>query len=135
VTVPVAYPSGPTAPFAIRVPGGAVELHGHGLTVTRLVGCRPLDACAVDSPYYRGKAAEFGHGADLDGFVRWHELGHHLLAAALRLPVSPTLHGVATGNFSPVWRLEEGAVEAFHRYAKAVGVDLVKLATEAGEKG
>jgi hypothetical protein len=145
LSVPVAHPAGEPAPFALRVPGGCVVLHGGGLTTTEYVGLPPLDACAVDDAYYRAKAAEFGHGGDLDGFVRCHELLHSALFPRwLGLPHSPTLHALArrkatpdapTYPYYPLWRLEEAAVEAVHRWAKAAGVDLVRLAVEAAERG
>lgn len=139
MTVPVDYPFGEPAPFAIRVPGGVLEIHGHGLTVTRYPHLPPLDACALDTAYYRDKATAFGHGDRLDEFVRWHELCHHLLARLLKLPCSPTLRGVALSkagigpHWGP-WRVEEHAVEALHLFASACGVDLVRLAVEAAER-
>lgn len=139
--VNITYLDGSPSPFAIRVPGGVCVLHASGLTTTEYVGLPPLDACAVDDDYYRAKAAEFGHGDDLDGFVRYHELLHSALFPRwLGLPHSPTLHALArrraapdapTCPYYPLWRLEEAAVEATHRWARAAGVDLVRLAVEA----
>jgi hypothetical protein len=67
-----------------------------------------------------------------------HEAGHHLLAMLLRLPCSPTMRGLALvaagiGPHWSRWREEENAVLALQAYANAAGVDLLALATKAGE--
>lgn len=122
------------------VPGGEVVLTADGHTVSVYAGLPPLDACALDTVYYRERAAEFGHGADLDGFVRVHELAHHALAAVLRLKHSPTLFALARRAaaddptrvpFYRHWRLEEAAVEALARWAQAAGIDLATVLAEA----
>lgn len=62
---------------------------------------------------------------------REHDLTHSLLARALGLPHSPTLHDVAHGRAaSDLHAIEEEAVLALQRFARAAGVDLV--ATAAG---
>jgi hypothetical protein len=58
---------------------------------------------------------------------RQHELGHHLLAAALGLNHSPTMMALARGTVWPRWRIEEAAVLALQAYSRAVGADLVAL--------
>lgn len=141
MTVPVAYPAGEPAQFAVRVPGGVVELNGHGLTTTRLRGLVPVDAVPHDTDEYRARARSLGYPDDDAGLLRMsreHELCHSLLAGWLGLPCSPTMRGIAlrtagTGPWFAGWRAEEACVLAVQRFARVCGVDLVALATKAGE--
>jgi hypothetical protein len=139
VTVPIDHPLGEPAPFAIRVPGGVLEVHGHDFVSTRYPGLPPIDACPHDTDEYRAQARELGYGDDTAAMCREHETAHHLLAALLRLPCSPTMRGLALhaagiGPLWPGWREEEAAVLALQAFARACGVDLVKLAVEAAER-
>jgi hypothetical protein len=59
---------------------------------------------------------------------REHELGHHLISAMLGLPHSPTMWAVAHGTEDPTGPLEEAAVMAVQRFARAVGASLVDAA-------
>lgn len=59
---------------------------------------------------------------------RDHDVVHCLLARFMGLPCSPTLHGVARGEFWPQWAAEEAAVLAVQRFALAAGIDLLALA-------
>jgi hypothetical protein len=111
----------------IPVPGGVVELHEGGLTVTRYPGLLDIPATSQDNGVYRERALALGYGSDTARMSRQHELGHHLLARALGLPHSPTLHGVASGQEWPQWRLEEGAVLALQAFALAAGVDIAVI--------
>lgn len=131
--VRVEHSAGEPAPFALPVPGGVVELHAHGLTVTRYPTLAPVDALAQDTDEYRARALALGYGEDAGLMSREHELGHHLLAGLLRLPCSPTMRGLALvatgiGPHWPAWRKEEAAVLALQAYARAAGVSLVEIA-------
>lgn len=143
MSVPVDHPHGEPAPFAIRVPGGCVEIGAHGLTTTRLRGFVPVDAVPHDSDEYRARARSLGYPDDAAGLLRMsreHELSHALLARWLGLPCSPTMRGIALrtagiGPWFPAWRVEEACVLAVQKFARVCDVDLVRLAVEAGEKG
>jgi hypothetical protein len=142
VSVPIAYPLGEPEPFAIRVPGGCVELAAHGLTTTRLRGFVPVDAVPHDTDEYRARARSLGYPDDATGLLRMsreHELTHSLLAGWLGLPCSPTMRGIAlrTAGIGPWflgWRAEEACVLALQKFARLCDVDLVKLAVEAAER-
>lgn len=110
----------------IPVPGGVLELHDDGLTVTRYAGGLDVPARAHATPEYRRRALEHGYGGDVDLMSREHEAAHHLLARLLGLAHSPTLMGVVARPHWWGWQKEEGAVLALQRYARAVGVDLVE---------
>jgi hypothetical protein len=141
VSVPIEWIGGQPAPFAIRVPGGVAELHGHGLTTTRLRGFVPVDAVPHDTDEYRARARSLGYPDDAAGLLRMsreHELCHSLLAGWLGLPCSPTMRGIALrtagiGPWFPEWRAEEACVLAVQRFARVCDVDLVALATKTGD--
>jgi hypothetical protein len=142
--VPVEFPLGEPGPFAVRVPGGVLEMHPGGLTCTRFPGLPPVDACPHDTDEYRARAASLGYGADLARMSRDHEATHSLLARWFELPWCPVLRGIAEGRHEafvagdePIPELAgavEAAVLAVQRYAMLAGVDLVKLAVEAAER-
>lgn len=143
MSVPVLHPLGEPAPFALRVPGGVVELHAHGLTVTRLHGLPPVEAVPHDTEEYRARARSLGYPDDPAGLAcmsRDHELCHSLAAVWLGLPMSPTMRGIALrqagiGPWFLGWREEEALVLAAQRFARLCDVDLVALALKAGETG
>jgi hypothetical protein len=116
----------------IPIPGGVVELHEGGLTVTRYPGLLGIPVLAQQTVAYFERALALGYGGDTARMSRDHELAHHLLARALGLPHSPTLYGVASGQEWPHWRLEEAAVLALQAYALAAGADIVAI-MEAAE--
>jgi len=111
----------------IKLAGAYIDMHDDGLTVTRYdVGEVP--ACAQDSEEYQARAQALGYGTDTPRMSRDHELTHHMLAAMLGLPHSPTLYGVASKQVYPDWMLEESAVLGIQAFARANGVDLTTLA-------
>lgn len=62
-----------------------------------------------------------------------------LAARLLRLPCSPTMRGSALkaagiGPYWLAWRTEEAFVLALQAFARACGLDLVKLAVEAAAR-
>ena len=59
-----------------------------------------------------------------------HDLTHSILANWFKLKHSPTLYGLASkeGTSKEIWNREEEAVLALQAYAKALGIDLIRLA-------
>lgn len=69
-----------------------------------------VPAVPNDGDEYRGKAARYGYGDDVEGLSRDHEILHTFLAEALGYGASPTLWAVAhgqEGGVAPVWEQEE----------------------------
>lgn len=111
----------------IRLAGADIELTDTPLTVTRYPeGEVPAYPQSTDG--YKARARELGYGADTAAMSRGHELGHHILAALLGLPCSPTMMSLAIGKHATCWRQEEAAVLALQAYARAVGIDLQTVA-------
>lgn len=121
-----------TSAAAISLGGMTIERHTDGLTVTRLADGAEIHARPQDDGTYRARAVSLGYGADTAAMSREHELGHAILATMLGLPESPTLRGVADGNYWPNWREEEAAVLALQAYARAAGVGLEDIADRIG---
>lgn len=115
----------------LRLAGATIELHLDGLTVTRYPGIGDVPARPQDDDEYRARAAALGYGDDTLAMSRDHEMVHHILAAVLGLPYSPTLMGVATGRFCEHWQAEEAAVLGVQRFARLAGVDLLAVAAKA----
>jgi hypothetical protein len=68
-------------------------------------------------------------GMTVEEMNRSHDLAHSLISFWLGLRFSPTLHDVACDRkANHIHDLEEDAVKALQRFAKAMGVDLVKVA-------
>jgi len=79
-----------------------------------------VTATPDDGDEYRGKAARYGYGDDLESLSRDHEILHTFLAEALGYGASPTLWAVAHGqqNVAPIWEQveEEAWTLAFQTY-------------------
>ena len=110
---------------------GAVKVEiRDGYTLTTFPDGKTVNALHAEQPGQRETAGRLGFATAWEMNVS-HDLAHSMLARWLGLPHSPTLHAVAHGDKAPkVWRREEQAVLALQAYAKALGVDLVKLAKE-----
>jgi hypothetical protein len=108
--------------------GATIELQDDGGTRALYPDGALVEACAQDNDVYRATARAHGYGADTALMSREHELGHHLIAALLGLPHSPTMWAVAHGTDDPTGPLEEAAVMAVQRLARAVGASLVDAA-------
>lgn len=113
----------------IRIGQTEIEFRGD-LTVSHLPGGLEVVAAPQDDPEYLGRAASLGYGIDTLAMSRAHEVGHSLLAHWLGLPESPTLRGVASGNYWEHWHSEECAVMAIQKMANMAGVDLIQRAKE-----
>lgn len=118
--------------IVLRLAGAEIEIHNDGLTVTRYPQGE-VQALPQDNDTYRARAEALGYGADTAAMSREHEVTHHLIAAALGLPHSPTLMGVATGRFWPHWQAEEAAVLGWQRFARLAGVDLLRAVQKASQ--
>lgn len=106
-----------------------VELHPDGRTVTHL----PDGSTVLAYPHvaethgpeevaaYAERARELGYGNDVFACSADHEIAHSLVAAALGLDASPTLVAVARGEVFEHAALEETAVLAVQRLARAMG--------------
>lgn len=112
----------------ITLAGAAIELRENGDTITLYPDGALVEACAQDNDVYRATARANGYGEDTALLSREHELGHHLICHMLRLPHSPTMRAVAIGQGDPTGPLEEAAVMALQRFARAVGASLVDAA-------
>lgn len=74
-------------------------------------------------------ARDLGYGSDIDALTRDHDFLHAWLADKMDLPVSLALSMAAKGEVGCCSAaLEEAAVLAIQRYAKAAGVDVGALA-------
>lgn len=105
-----------------------------GYTRTRFADGRRCLAEHREQPGQRELAASLGYASAVAMNIR-HDLCHSLLAVFLGLPHSPTLRGVADGNFWPHHKLEEAAVLAVQAFANAAGVDLLKAAATHSREG
>lgn len=99
--------------------GNTLSLYPDGATV---------HARAEDTDAYRLTAAAHGYGDDTAALSREHELGHHVLAHLLGLSYSPTMRAIGLGQSDPTGLVEEAAVLALQRYARAMGVSLIEVA-------
>lgn len=119
-----------TRPNRIVVLGWTVvELWGHDFTRTILPDGTEVPAAPQDDDSYRERAAVLGYGADTASMSREHELAHVLLSYILGLPESPALRAAANdAGPSDLTGMEEDAVMAIQRFARAAGVDLVEVA-------
>ena len=106
--------------------GEATIHHGDGKTVTTLSSGKEVHA-SWEVQDGQAETAE-KHGIPLEQLNKNHDLAHAILAEILGLPESPTLAGVASGEYWPQWYREEAAVLAFCGYAAAAGIDLEKVA-------
>jgi hypothetical protein len=113
-----------------------VELHFWG-TVVRLPSGASVPGMPQDTEEYRARARAMGYGDDTLAMSRDHEAAHAALAHLIGLPCSPVLSTVAGVPVGDIVRhqLEEDAVLALQRWARAVGVDLVEawLARQSGK--
>jgi hypothetical protein len=95
-------------------------------------GCRAIlpdgaeaQGAPQDTAEYRARAAALGYGGDTLSSCRDHDLLHAALCAWLGLPESPVLRHSAEGRgASDLTNLEEDAVLAVQRFARAAGIDL-----------
>jgi hypothetical protein len=111
----------------------AVEIHD-GWTVTRFSDGQEVHALHGEQPGQADLAVRLGYRAAA-AMNREHDLGHSILAHALRLPHSPTLHDVAHGRpATDLHAIEEEAVLALQRFARAAGVDLVAAAIQSAKE-
>jgi hypothetical protein len=104
-------------------------ISGSTRTITRFADGSIAYADHAVQPGQAERAAEIGYPS-AEAMNREHNLTHSLLAHWLGLDYSPTLHAVANGQRSAIWQAEESAVLAIQQFARAAGVDLVKLARE-----
>lgn len=104
---------------------------GPASTLTRFADGSTAYADHAAQPGQAERAAEIGYPS-AEAMNREHDLTHSLLAHWLGLDYSPTLYAVANGQRSAIWQAEESAVLAIQQFARAAGVDLVKLARETG---
>ena len=111
--------------------GSATIHHGDGQTVTVLSDGREIRANWMVQDGQAATAEQYG--IPVDRLNRDHDLAHAILAAVLGLPESPTLAGVASGDYWPAWFREEAAVLAFCGYAAAAGVDLEQVAARLAD--
>jgi hypothetical protein len=119
--------------IALQLGAVAVEIHD-GWTVTRFSDGQEVHALHREQPGQADLAARLGYGTAA-AMNREHDLAHSILAHALGLPHSHTLHDVAHGRpASDLHAIEEEAVLALQRFARAAGVDLVAVATEQSAK-
>jgi hypothetical protein len=84
-----------------------------------------------DNDVYRKTAHEHGYGDDTLSLCREHELLHVALCHWLGTP-SPVMEACRLGGDMPgadIRRLEEAAVLAIQRFAKAMDVDLIHALT------
>jgi|SRR5690625_2364827 len=105
-----------------------IDCHPCGLTVTTLHDGEQIHARAQDDATYRARAEALGYGDDTARMSREHEALHAMLAHWLGLPESPTLRGVASGQYWPHWIAEEEAILGIQRFARMAGVDVMRLA-------
>lgn len=139
MSVPVDHPYGGPGSFVIKVPGGVLEVHGHGLTTTRLRGFAPVDVVPHDTEEYKARARSLGYPDDAAGRLRMsreHEMFHSIVAAWFDLPMSPTIRGIALreagiGPWFIGWREEEALVLAAQRFASLVDADTMKVLGQA----
>lgn len=117
-----------TLPTTLRFGGTTVEVWSDCTRVTLPSGGTVVGA-PQDNDAYRAAALRLGYGADTAAMSREHEVGHAALCHFLGLPCSPVMSTVAgepVGDVVTHW-LEEEAVMAVQRLARAVGVDLVEV--------
>jgi hypothetical protein len=100
---------------------------GDGYTVTTLADGSKVPADHAEQPGQAEIAAAHGYDS-AEEQNRSHDLMHSWLAFVLGLDASPTLKGVASGEYYEHWREEEAAVLSLCAYANAAGVDLFEVA-------
>lgn len=113
--------------------GAATIHHGGGQTVTMLSDGSEVRADWRIQPGQEQTAAQYG--IPVEDMNRHHDLAHAILAHVLDLPQSPTLAGVASGEYWPEWAKEERAVLSLCSYAAAAGVDLEQVAARFSKGG
>jgi hypothetical protein len=111
----------------IHLAGADIRLHDDPLTVT-VYPEGEVAAYPQATDGYKARARELGYGADTARMSRDHELTHHILAALLGLPCSPTLMGIAIGKHATCWREEEACALALQKLARTLGIDLQAVA-------
>lgn len=117
--------AGPPAMIQMRLGGATVHI-GAERTVTTLPDGSEVYADHAEQPGQAALAADLGYPS-AEAMNRDHDMAHSLLASWLGLPCSPTLQGVASGKFYKHHRLEEAAVLAIQRFARAAGIDLTRI--------
>lgn len=108
--------------------GTTVSLSNGGATVVFPNG-DVIDAVPHDTDSYRDTAERHGYGTDTLRLCQEHELVHLALCDWLGLGESPTFVRILAGETAPckLNGLEEDAVLAVQRFARAAGIDLIKL--------
>ncbi len=118
----------------VRIGCTSIEI-GHDYVTSTLMDGKVVEAMPHDTAEYAATAARVGYGGDLAAMNRDHELTHHLLADALGLVESPVMRAVAFGTWQHdpcgLLQLEEEAVLAVQRYARALKIDLIGLGVQA----
>jgi hypothetical protein len=90
----------------------------------------PIAGAPEDTDDYRATAQRFGYGCDTLQMCKDHEVMHIALCHWLGLPDSPTMaliRGKGDDRAMMLNRLEEAAVLAVQHFARAAGVDLMKI--------
>lgn len=108
-----------------RFGGTTVDLRHWG-SVTTLPDGRTIQAAPQPGEDYAATARRLGYGGDVLAMCHDHDALHAALAEFLGLPVSPVLSTVAGAPMGDAVQhgLEEDAVLAVQRLARALGVDL-----------
>jgi len=112
-----------------------IEVHADSTRITFADGT-VVTGAPEDTDSYRATAERHGYGADTLQLCKEHEVLHIALCHWLGID-SPTMRLVRHGDDARLHRLnrlEEDAVLAVQKFAKAAGIDLVvRWATEAVE--
>lgn len=110
----------------LRFHDTTIEVHDDH-TMIYLPSGATVPGAPEDTDGYRATAHRYGYGEDTLQLCKDHEVMHVALSDWLGLPISPTMHFVSTGDDSEVALrgLEEAAVLAIQRYARAAGIDLI----------
>lgn len=103
-----------------------ITFDGPVTTITLSDG-KTITAAPQDNDDYRARAEALGYGDDTERMSREHEVCHALLCQWIGLRESPTLRGVADGQYWPHWRDEEAAVLALQKLLNTLQIDPMDL--------
>ncbi len=130
VEAPVAPGKPPLGPRPLFVGGHTIRMDGHH-TITTLMSGGKVEAYPEDNDEYKARAAALGYGDDVGRMSQDHEITHALLATWLGLPESPTFRNVVAGTpYAKPGKDEEAAILGIQRFARVMGVDLLRVAQE-----